>query len=199
MRYGVLSAAALLAALSLALASCGHLTSGSSTAVNTSPPTQTTGPVTIATDHSAYNNTDTMKITIVNTLTTAIYAYDTQAGCSILALEVQKYGQWVASDALHCPLGRVAIAVKIAPGASYTATIGGHAMSPGLGRSLPSGTYRLVLRYYDAPINGSKTPPTATEVDSATLTVSGSVPASAPGINVKGTGTSSTTGGGTGK
>lgn len=173
------AAALLLAAL--LLVGCGHLTSGTSgsgaTAMNTSSPTQTNGPVTIATDHSAYNSADTIKVTVVNHLTTAIYAYDTQTGCSILRLEVQQGEQWAFSDALRCLLGRAALRIEIKPGATYTANIGGRATRPGPNVTLTNGTYRLVLRYF----TGSDTPPGApvfTEVDSAPLTISGSV---APG------------------
>jgi hypothetical protein len=164
--------------LALALVGCGNMTGG--TEVNTSAPTQTTGPVTIATDHSAYAPTDTMKVTIENHLTTAIYAYDTQASCSILRLEVQQNGKWVPSDALHCPLGRATRAVMIEPGGTYSATLGVRVMSIGQANTLPPGTYRLVLNYYSAPLSGASQAPAPTVVPSATLTISGSVP---PGNN----------------
>jgi len=164
------------APLLLALTGCGNLTGG--TSVNTSAATLTTGPITIATDHSAYAPTDTMKITIQNNLTIAIYAYDTRASCSILTLEVQQSGQWVASNALHCPLGRAAMAVKIEPGGTYTANIGARIMSIGQSHSLPEGTYRLALTYFDAPLSGASKAPTSTTIYSATLTVSGTVPPS---------------------
>ena len=173
LKYWLLGAPLLLA---LALAGCGNLTGG--TSVNTSAATLTTGPITIATDHSAYAPTDTMKITIQNNLTTAIYAYDTQASCSILTLEVQQSGQWVASNALHCPLGRAAMAVKIEPGGKYTTSIGARVMSIGQSHSVPEGTYRLALNYYDAPLSGASKAPTATTIYSATLTISGTVPPS---------------------
>lgn len=166
--------------LALALAGCGNLTGG--TSVNTSAATLTTGPITIATDHSAYAPTDAMQITIQNNQPAAIYAYDTQASCSVLTLEVQKNGQWVASNALHCPLGRAAMAVKIAPGAKYTASVGARVMSIGQSASLPAGTYRLALSYYDAPLSGASNAPTATTIYSATLTVSGTVPPSGGAI-----------------
>ncbi|HEU0028485.1 MAG TPA: hypothetical protein VFQ25_15335 [Ktedonobacterales bacterium] len=170
--HSLLGAAILLA---LALAGCGDLRAGS--AVNTSESTITTGPVTIATDHSAYAPTDTMNVTIVNHLAQAIYAVDTQASCSILSLEVQQAGQWGSSDALHCPLGRAAMIVKIEPGATYTVSVGAGVMSIGKSHALPNGAYRLVLRYYTTPPSGA-TQPTATAINSATLTVNGSVPSS---------------------
>ncbi len=173
-------------ALALTLAGCGSSTGG--TAVNTSAPTLTTGPVTIATDHSSYAPTDMIKVTIENHLTKAIYAYDTQASCSILSLQVQQGGQWAASNALHCPMGRPAMLVKIEPGGTYNTTLGASVASIGQ-RTLPVGTYRLVLNYFDAPLSGATQAPTPTTVPSATLTVSGSVPPSggtppsAPGVN----------------
>lgn len=162
--------------LALALTGCGATTAEAG--VNTSAATLTTGPVTIATDHSAYANKDVMKITISNHLSTAIYAFDTQASCSILNLQIQQNGQWVTSNALRCPLGRAAAEVKIAPGGVYTTTIGATVMSIGSRSALADGTYRLVLNYFEAA-QGSATPTsTATAIFSATLTVSGSVPPS---------------------
>lgn len=161
--------------LALALAGCGGATGGS--VVNTSAPTITTGPVTIATDHSAYAPTDTMKVTIQNHLAEAVYAFDTQASCSILSLEVQQAGKWAPSDALHCPLGRAARVVKIEPGGTYTASVGGRVLSIGKSGGLPDGSYRLVLRYFNAPPSGA-TQPASFTINSATLTVSGSVPPS---------------------
>src|SRR5262249_33848397 len=151
---------ALICLSALLIVACGNLTSGGTgaTAEKTSAPTQTNGSVTIATDHSVYNGLDTMKVTITNHLPTMIYAYDTQATCSMLSLEVQQNGQWVASNALRCPLGRVALAVKIKPSASYTANVGARAMSLDTGVALTSETYRLVLRYFSAPMAPTPTP-----------------------------------------
>lgn len=161
--------------LTLALAGCA---SQADAGVNTSGPTISSGPVTIATDHSAYANNDLMKITIVNHLSTPIYAYDTQASCSILSLQIQKNGQWQPADALHCPLGRIALPVKIAAGATYKVTIGSTVTNIGSARPLADGTYRIVLNYFDAPLNGAAHPPVSTLTYSANLLVSGSVPPS---------------------
>jgi hypothetical protein len=167
--------AALPLALALALTGCGGQAEAG---VNTSGPTLTTGPVTIATDHSAYANNDLMKITIVNHLSAPIYAYDTKASCSILSLQIQKSGQWQASDGLHCPLGRIALPVKIAAGATYTVTIGSTVMNIGSARPLADGNYRLALEYFTALPNGAAQPPVSTLTYSATLLVSGSIPPS---------------------
>jgi hypothetical protein len=163
--------AAPLALLTLALTGCGG-PAGASGGAN--GPTLTTGPVTIATDHSAYANSDSIKVTIANHRSTPIYAYDTKASCSILSLEVQQGGQWLPANALHCPLGRVALAVKIDAGGAYQTTIGATIMTIGAATPLADGTYRLALEYFDAPFGASATPPTSTVIYSATLTVSGS-------------------------
>lgn len=156
------------AALSLALVGCGAqgATSGGA------GPTQSTGPVTIATDHSAYAPMDPIHITISNHLSSPIYAYDTQASCSILGLEMQQAGQWAPANALHCPLGRVALPVKIAAGADYRVTIGATVSHIGAASPLANGTYRLALAYYPAPLSGSAQQPAATLAYSAPLTVS---------------------------
>ncbi|HEX9036377.1 MAG TPA: hypothetical protein VF808_05240 [Ktedonobacterales bacterium] len=165
--------------LALALSGCGGLAQAGE---NTSAPTITSGPVTIATDHSAYANRDAMKITIVNHLSTPIYAYDTQASCSILSLEMQSNGKWQPSYALHCPLGRIALPVKIAAGGTYSTTIGAAVIHIGSATPLADGTYRLVLEYFDSLPKASSQPPTSTTIYSANLTVSGSVPPSSTSI-----------------
>ena len=169
------TSAALLALLALALAGCGGLAQAGE---NTSGPTLTTGPVTIATDHSAYANSDVMKITIVNHLSTPIYGYDTKASCSILSLEIQKSSQWQPANALGCPLGRVALPVKIDAGGTYHVNVGATVSHIGSATPLADGTYRLVFEYYSAPIGSTGQPPTTTLIYSASLAVNGSVPPS---------------------
>lgn len=167
--------AALLVMLMLALAGCG---AGLGAGGSANGPTLTTGVVTIATDHSAYSNRDSIKVTIVNHGSAPIYAYDTKASCSILSLEVQQEGQWQPASALHCPLGRVALAVKIDAGGTYQTSIGATIMTIGAATPLADGTYRLALDYFNAPFGGGATPPTATVIYSAALTVGGSSSAS---------------------
>src|SRR5947209_1869414 len=89
--------------LLFALAACdGFQLPGSSGSVsptgrsttNTSPGTRTNGPVIIMTDHSVYQPTEWVSITVRNTLSTPIYAFDTKASCSILDLQVQSGQTW---------------------------------------------------------------------------------------------------------
>lgn len=165
---------AILLLATMLLAGCGHLTNaeGASAAgtPNTSAPTITSGPVTIGTDHSAYNGADIMKVTITNHLTSVIYAYDSQASCSIVSLQVKQNGQWIASNALPCMMGRVTMRVEIKAGEAYTFNVGG-ASQLGGGHGLADGTYRLVLRYF-ASLPGTEKTPALNEVDSAALTIS---------------------------
>lgn len=174
--WALTAAPALLVMLALALAGCGEGLGAAGSGAN--GPALTTGVVTIATDHSAYSNRDSIKITIVNHGSTPIYAYDTRASCSVLSLEILRNGQWQEANALHCPLGRVALPVKIDAGATYQTAIGATIMTIGAATPLANGTYRLALDYFNAPFGGSATPPTATLAYSATLTVSGSSSAS---------------------
>lgn len=161
-----------LCACALLAAGCGITTTmGNSSSSN--PPTITNGPVTIATDHTTYAPNDTIHVTLVNHLTTAIMAFDTRASCSILSLQVQKNGAWQAANAAPCPLGRMARLVTIPAGGTYTAdiTAGFKGLRTG---SFPDGQYRLVLAYY---VSTSGTPSPAsgstTTISSATLTVAG--------------------------
>jgi len=180
-RASALAPALLLVALGALLAGCGAVgaesgASGSPTA-NTSAPTTTAGPIVIASDHSTYSPTEALRITVTNQLSAPIYAFDTQTSCSILGLQISHGSQWVASDAAHCPLGRAARSVEIAPGATYTATISAATQGlPGSGvRYFTPGQYRFVLNYYTkSPASGGVGNPTTTY--SATLTVVGPVP-----------------------
>lgn len=65
--------------LLLLLVACGN-TSGSDTQAsdNSSSDTQTNGHVSIATDHSVYQPSDHIQATVLNRLSTPIYALDTQ-------------------------------------------------------------------------------------------------------------------------
>src|SRR5215472_5446783 len=89
----------------LALVACGA-TAGAGGG-NTSPGTNSGGPVSIATDHSTYGATESIQVTVTNTLSTAIVAYDTRAGCSILDLQMQVGNNWQTSSAARCALGRI--------------------------------------------------------------------------------------------
>ncbi len=107
-------------------------------------------PVSITTNRTAYGPDDAIVVTVQNRLPTPIYAMDTQASCSILALQHQGNGSWQPSQVAQCPQKRPARPVKIEAGATYTATI--TAGYPGMARlSFPAGSYRLVLTYSTSP------------------------------------------------
>src|SRR6266568_216912 len=104
--------------LLLALAACSN-----ASGTNTTSGTQTSGPVSIATDHSTYAPTDSIQVTVLNTLAKPIYALDTQASCSILSLEININGKWQTSSVAKCSLGRPAQVITLEPQKAYTATI----------------------------------------------------------------------------
>src|SRR5262245_59282838 len=105
-----------------ALAACSGV-SGVDGSSNTSPSTDTGGPISISTDHAQYDSKDRIQVTVTNPTQQAIYAWDTKASCSILDLEVQNGGEWEPSSQAQCAMKRAAMSVKIEPGAVYTATI----------------------------------------------------------------------------
>lgn len=152
----------------IALAACSSI-SGSDGSSNTSPSTDTGGPVSISTDHAQYGSKDSIQVTVTNHTQQAIYAWDTKASCSILDLEVQNGGDWEPSSQAQCAIKRAAMSVKIEPGAVYTATIRA-GMLPGSNTAFPGGSYRLTLAY-----RGSSTlaASAATIVYSALLTITG--------------------------
>lgn len=181
MRY-VLQRFALVLVAAL-FAGCGALTSPN----GSSPPAPTpTGNATgatssgtsivIATDHAAYAPTDSIRITITNHLSSAIWAYDQQASCTIVNLQQQVNGVWqnVTGNVAGCPLGSLTIPVAIQPGATYQGGVrAGYLRQGDAGFAL--GTYRLVLDYYTSrPVLASGTPGTA--VYSASLTVAANIP-----------------------
>lgn len=127
--------------------------------LNTSPAAVTTGPgpVTITADHTRYLSTDAIAVTVTNNRPRPIYAWDGNAYCSILKLEVLRAGTWSLSSAaacgcpwtcgaVHCHTVRAPQLVTIAPGASYTATIQHNQDVP-----FPDGVYRLTLLYATVP------------------------------------------------
>jgi len=177
----VVALGALLAACGAAGGDSGATGATGSPTPNTSAPTSTPGPIVIASDHSTYSPTEAMRITVTNQLSAPIYAFDTQSGCSILNLQISHGGQWVPANAAHCPLGRAAQPVAIAPGATYTATITANTQGlPGSGASyFTPGQYRFALNYYTkSPASGDASHSTVTY--SATLTVVGPVPNATP-------------------
>jgi hypothetical protein len=158
------------------LAGCGATAGNPATTtlpVNSSPGTMTSGPVVIATDHSVYAPTDAIHITVTNHLAAAIYAYDHQASCSILNLEMQQGSSWqmVRSPIAGCPLGSPTVAVAVAPNMPYQADVRAGYLRQG-DQSFSLGTYRLVLAYATTPLRGSGgATPTFTTVYSSPLTI----------------------------
>lgn len=108
------------------------------------------GAIRVTTNRAEYAPNDAIAVTVRNTLSTAIYAMDTQASCSILSLHALVNGVWQPGQVAPCPQKRPARPVKIDAGATYTATI--TAGYPGVqSLSFPAGSYRLVLTYTTSP------------------------------------------------
>lgn len=108
------------------------------------------GSIRVTTNRADYAPHDAIAVTVRNTLSTAIYAMDTQASCSILSLHSLVNGAWQPSQVAQCPQKRPARPVKIDAGATYTATI--TAGYPGVQNlPFPMGSYRLVLTYTTSP------------------------------------------------
>lgn len=166
-----------LVAILMLLAGCG-LSAGNGQ--NTSPPTHSSGPVEISTDHSQYGAAETLNVTVTNHLATPIYAFDTRASCSILGLEFLAKGGWQVSSAARCALGRMALPVKIEPGATYSAKIASRSI-PNSKANFPAGTYRLSLTYYSSlPNQGAASAGTTNYSVQVTVTSSGSSSNSVP-------------------
>lgn len=164
--------------LILLLAACGDASGAYSSDTNTSPSTRTSGPVSISTDHSVYKATDLIQVTVLNALSTPVYALDTRASCSILDLEMQNNGTWQASSVARCPLGRPAMLVKLVSGKAYTATI--EASSTVMKDAVfPTGMYRLVLNYSTTGSLASLMS-NPTTVYSDLFSVTGSTPSNTP-------------------
>lgn len=145
--------------LMLVLAACG----------SSSGPSQSNGnPINITIDHTSYQSSDTIHVTVTNTTHTAIYVLDTHASCSILVLQIQTANGWQNSQAAPCALRRRPVPVKIDVGKSYNASIS--AGTTAGQSSFPAGTYRLVLNYLMTPLT-SNPDGIATTVYSPTFTV----------------------------
>jgi hypothetical protein len=162
-----LAGVALLGGL-FALTACTGV-SGQDGSSNTSPSTDTGGPVSIRTDHAQYASRDAIQVTVTNHTQQAIYAWDTKASCSILDLEIQYGGAWQQSAEAQCAIKRAAAPVKIDPGTTYSATIRA-GLLPTSDMAFTGGGYRLKLAYGSSPTAADSA---ATVVYSALLTVTG--------------------------
>lgn len=140
---------ALSPALALLLAACGTSAAANGGCPNpaNSAPTISQGRVTIATDHGTYATTSAIQVTVTNNTGQPIYTYDHKASCSILSVEQQVNGQWVAPSKFvaGCALQTVTALIELAPGKPYTVSL-----RAGYLRTVawPAGTYRLVLIYF---------------------------------------------------
>lgn len=140
-------------ALAALLAGCGvtAASNGCQTLAN-SAPTINQGVVTIATDHGAYATSNDIVATVTNNTGQPIFTYDHKASCTVLAIQQQVNGAWVAPSKTiaGCAEERPTGLVELVPGKAYTVTI--HA---GYLRSAPwpAGTYRLVLTYFTSRAN----------------------------------------------
>lgn len=115
------------------------------------PPTTTTGPVTMSTDHSVYASSDTITVTITNHLNTAIalLSVDSAGGtCPIFALGKLGYGTLTP-----CLSGEAAPSVvrsDLGPNSSGGTTFA----STDLTTPLTNGTYQVTTLWVPAPFRG---------------------------------------------
>ncbi|MGH2516240.1 MAG: hypothetical protein ACRDHP_11350, partial [Ktedonobacterales bacterium] len=140
---------ALSPALLLLIAGCGATVAANSgcPSVTNSAPTINQGLVTIATDHGAYATSANIVATVTNKTGQPIYTYNHKASCTVLAIEQQVNGEWVAPSKTlaGCAQGAVTGLVELAPNAPLKATVNAGYLRPA---PWPAGTYRLVLTYY---------------------------------------------------
>lgn len=129
--------------LILVLAACGSAPD-QRPSQNASTPSR--GAVRISADHTIYRKNSQIHVTVQNSLPTPVYAFDGQAGCSILSFETYGDGTWRPADVARCPGGRPASLVKIDAGKVYAATIQAIRLEEAF-YAIPAGTYRLVLKY----------------------------------------------------
>lgn len=159
---------------------------GSSTAAtgnNTTPPTSTSGPITLATDHSSYAPTDALHLTVTNTTSAPVYALDHQASCSLLALEYQVSGVWKNVSQAPYSLARCAQetptrVIAIAAGTTYQANVMAGYLQRG-DAAFPDGQYRFALRFTNQipGTAGGADLPNPQTMYSATLTIDSHIPA----------------------
>ncbi|WIG60128.1 MAG: hypothetical protein OJF49_002876 [Ktedonobacterales bacterium] len=153
----------------MALAGCGvtAVSAADCSSLGGSPGTKTSGPITIATDHTTYAANAPLVVTVTNTLSTSIYAPDHAADCSILALRSVAAGQSTPPNFQYgCALGIATRLIEIGAGKSYTATIHPGYLHEG---TFAPGTYQLALAYF--PTN-SFSDGNRTVIYSQTITIS---------------------------
>lgn len=103
--------------------------------------------ISITTGQGSYKTGDTIQVNVTNNLSTPIYAYDAQVGCSILQLSMQAGNNWeTINSAPPCTQNRNPQLVKIDPGHTYSTNIASKA-----GGMLAPGHYRFTLNYASSP------------------------------------------------
>lgn len=144
----------------LLLASCTeHIDSACSSRGLGGPPTVSTGPVIISTDHSVYAPSDTIIVTITNNLETTLHVRSAP-GCPTLLLIRQSNHDWQAIDLCRNTEAAPLVFAYSIP--AHAATADG---LPSSGRpvTLSDGTYRVGVSYSDRKPNADvRVPQTAT-------------------------------------
>lgn len=164
-RASWLSALVLLAALAMALESCGSSTTtawagpqrskvststGTATATMT-PPAHRSGAVTLSVGQAHFASSATIVIVVHNAGSTDIYAREQSTSCSMILLQRLVNGVWQpVSPCLdgfpHSTISTVApgsaVSVELAPQSASSVEGEG-----GSGTAWPSGTYRAALSY----------------------------------------------------
>ena len=123
--------------------------------------------VTLTVEKSHYTTGETINITIANGLTTSIYAYDHQSGCTILSLELQNAdGSWQNQHA--CREGLVTRAVTMVAGKTQVISLAPTAGMINGEANWTKGVYRLVLNYASGlPDTGGMQPNMASSTGAA--------------------------------
>jgi hypothetical protein len=148
----------LLAALVLApgfgLTACGnasqsHTNNGASTATNT-PGTVTPGQVKLMLAKSQYAANEGITVTIINGLSSSIYASSYYTNCTLLALEWKTSKGWVSQG--RC-LDQSTHVIELKPGSvtSLQLTPISGPYKPGANTTWQPGTYRVTFYYNTAP------------------------------------------------
>lgn len=146
--------AALVLALAFGLTACGnasqsHTHNGASSAINT-PGTITPGQVKLMLAKSQYAANEGITITIINGLSSSIYASSYYTNCTLLALEWKTSKGWVSQG--RC-LSQSTHVIELKPGSvtSLQLTPISGPFKPGANTIWQPGTYRVTLYYNTTP------------------------------------------------
>lgn len=139
-----------LAPLGVLLALAAVLGACSSTTAKAPLPTPTSEAIQITLDHSSYNSSEPIGVTVTNSSKTDYYALDARSGCTFLQLEFYDtvHKAWVPT--LPCKENRQPVALMIAAGMTEPFTLPpGNSSSNG--NEWGPGLYRLGLSYGTKP------------------------------------------------